>query len=148
MTKFPLKLAAQWRQIYIPLLIGAVLGQGYSWLQGGSFSVPSVELMAVAAFYVGYMHLFHPMRAGASGLRLINGWGMRRQVAWESIVEVRHARQFGLLPSFRVLSDNGNVYWISSEIANLAGLHALATQYGGPEHPLALALATPQYALR
>jgi hypothetical protein len=149
MTKFPIKPTALWRQIYPALLVGALLSRGYDWLMGGQFSLPNMLLlMGFASFYVVYSHLFYPMLAGPSGLRLINGWGLRRSVAWADIVEVRHARQFGIIPSLRVRCANGRVYWIGTEVSNLAELYALATESGGPDHPLALALATPQYALR
>jgi hypothetical protein len=148
MTKFPLKISALWRQIYPALMVGGCLGQGYEWLRGGTFHLPNLMMiMGVAVLFVLYMRLIHPTMAGGTGLKLINGWGLRRPVAWDEIIEVRHARQFGFIPSLRIVASKGRVYWIGTEIGNLAELHALATTYGGPQHPLATALATPQYAL-
>lgn len=148
MKKFPLKPAALWRHIYPTLLVCAIIGQGVDWLRGDQFSMPSMlPLMVTSVCYVLFMHVFSPTLAGTSGLRLINIWGLRRAVAWDEIVDVRNQRRFHWIPSLRVRCANGRVYWIDTEAANLAELYALAAQSGGPQHPLALALATPLYAL-
>ncbi len=149
MTKFPIKLPALWRQIYPALLIAAIVGQGYEWLQGGSFNLTRVMpmLMAASVFYVLHMYWFCPTLAGVAGLKLINGWGWRRRVAWSEIVEVHQARRLKCIPSLRVVCASGQVYWFDTEIANLAKLHSIALEAGGPEHPLVMALSTPQYAL-
>lgn len=148
MTKFPLKLSALWRQIYPALLLGALTSQVIEWLRGNPFSLPSMfPLMAMATVYVLYSHWLYPPMAGPNGLSLLNMWGARRPIAWDEVSEVRLARQYGIYPSLRVRNKQGQVYWIGTDCTRLADLHALAERHGGPQHPLALALATPLYAL-
>jgi hypothetical protein len=148
MTKFPLKLSALWRQIYPALLAGALLSQAIEWMRGNPFSLPSMfNLMALATAYVLYSHWLYPTMAGPAGLSLLNMWGRRHAVPWDAISDVRLARQYFIYPSLRVRCNKGRVYWIGTDCARLAELHALATRHGGPQHPLALALSTPLYAL-
>ncbi len=148
MTKFPLKLTALWRQIYPALLIGAFFSQAVEWLRGNPFNVPSMfPVMALTTVAVLYSHWLYPTMAGPAGLRLLTWWGTRQPVAWDEVSEVRLARQLGIYPSMRVRCKKGRVYWIGTDCAHLNKLHALAEQYGGPHHPLTLALATPLYSL-
>jgi hypothetical protein len=148
MQSFPTRLPALWRQAFPGLTAGAVAASGWSWLEGEAFSWPQTwPLMLLAAVLVLAMYQLLPTRAGPEGLVLNNAWGGRGRVAWEDIVEARHARLFPLLPAIRVRTQQGRVYWIPRETQNLPGLHTLARSRGGPEHPLTRALEVPMYQL-
>jgi hypothetical protein len=148
MDKFPIKITALWRQVFPALMLGGVLGQGAAWWRGQSLSLPnSLPIMAFAAVIVVALHAFYPTLAGPNGLGLMNRWGLRRRVTWGDIFEVRLVRQYGMYPSLRIRCAHGGVYWIAMDSANLPQLYALALRHGGPDHPLAIALATPLYAL-
>lgn len=148
MQNFPVRLPALWRQAFPGLMAGAVASRAWAWLHGEPFSWPqSLPLMAVAALVVVCIHLLQPNQAGPEGLVLGTSWGWRRQVAWEDIVEARHARLFPFQHAIRLCDRQGRVYWLPRETQDLAGLHRLALARGGPAHPLTLALEVPMYRL-
>ena len=148
MERFPVKLMALWRLTFASCMFGALAAQPLRWLEGRQLSwPPTLFLMAAAAGGVLLAYLFQPTEAGPRGLRLMSLWGYRRDLRWDELVEVRHARFYGLQPAFRLVTRDGRVHWIARDTRNLPRLYALAREFGGPTHPLVLSLQTPLYAV-
>jgi hypothetical protein len=148
MKPFPVKIPTLWRQAFPGLLMGGVVARCIEWTQGQAFSLPNtLPMMAVAAVLVAVAYFFQPTLAGAAGLKLMSAWGFRRQVAWHDIQSVTLARLFWVQPSLKLTDGAGRAHWIARDTKDLRGLHALALQHGGKDHPLTRALETPLFHL-
>jgi len=145
---FPVKIPTLWRQAFPGLVLGALVARINLWIQGEPFSLPStLPLMGLAAVVVVVVYFFQPTLCGASGLKVMGTWGFRRHVAWPEIREVSFSRLYHLQPSLKLIDGHGRAHWIARDTKDLRGLHALAKQFGGPSHPLTVALETPLFQL-
>lgn len=148
MKSFPVKIPTLWRQAFPGLVFGAIVGRLSLWVQGQPFSLPgTLPLMVIAAAMVAVMYYFQPTLAGPKGVKAMSNWGFRKQVSWSDIQSVHFARWYFLQPSLKLVDRNGSTYWIAKDTKDLGELHAMVVQYGGADHPLALALETPLHAL-
>ncbi|MBL8515182.1 MAG: hypothetical protein JNJ55_14405 [Betaproteobacteria bacterium] len=144
---FPVKLPTLWRQAFPACLMGAVVGRTLAWMNGAAFSLPNtLPLMVMAAVLVALVYFLQPTLAGPEGVKSMNAWGFRRQIAWADIQSVSFGRYYVLQPSFKLVSKDGATCWIARDSRNLPGLHQMALRHGGPDHPLTKALETPLYA--
>lgn len=145
---FPIKIPALWRQVFPSLLLGAMIARVWDWAQGQPFSLPeTVPVMLGTAAFVSITYLLQPTLCGASGVTAMTLWGFRRHVSWGDIQTAALARYFIVQPSFKLTDGQGRTYWIARDTQNLAGLHALAREHGGPDHSLTRVLETPAYRL-
>lgn len=148
MQAFPPKILALWRQAYLGLVVGGLIARPSQWAQGEPFSLPSsLPLMAIAAAMVVLMYFLQPTLCGPTGLKFITHWGYRHHLKWSDVAAVSLARAFFVQPSLKIQNSRGRVHSIARDTKNLKGLHALAIQHAGPDHPLVQALVTPLYAL-
>jgi hypothetical protein len=143
-TSFRVKVPALWRQVFpIGLLITALF-RGASWLRGEPFSWPStLPLALTAGLVVMAFYFLRATQAGADGLKLLSRLGHRRFVSWADVSEVSFGHRQPLEPNFRVTDRQRRVHWIPRHTKDLRLLQKLASQFGGPDHVLALMLETP-----
>lgn len=143
-SRFPVKLAALWRQVFPIGVLVAAISAASRWLAGQPFSWPSTLPLAVAAaIVVAALHMIRPVEVDPRGIRLLHRLGFRRLVPWSSISEVRFGYRLPLEPGFRVTDNRGRVLWLPRHTMRLRELQRLSALYGGEDHPLALALETP-----
>jgi hypothetical protein len=148
LKSFPVKIPTLWRQAFPGLVLGALVARVNLWVQGEPFSLPNtLPLMGVAAVVVITIYFFQPTLCGASGLKVMNGWGIRKFVAWPEIGQVTLGRLYFIQPSLKLTDLQGRTFWIARDTKDLLGLHTLAVKYGGSSHPLTLALETPLFRL-
>jgi hypothetical protein len=148
--RLPTRLPVLWRMTVLSLSLGVLMARLWDFAQGRPFSgVPTLAVTAMAVPMVASMYLLMAGRAGERGMRLFDGWGWPRQVAWDDIVDVQLRRWPALVfaPALAIRSRQGRVYWLPRESAGLGELHALVQRAAGPDHPLARALQTPLHRL-
>jgi hypothetical protein len=144
--RLPTRLPLLWRMAVLSLTLGAVTGRAWDWTQGRPFdTVPTWLVMAVAVPMVLIMYFWMAGRAGAKGLRLVDAWGLAREIAWDDIEDVSLRRWPMMLfaPSLAIRSRRGRVFWLPRDSQGLGDLHALALREAGAAHPLVKALETP-----
>ncbi len=143
-TTFRVKLTALWRQVFpIGLLMTALLRIG-AWLNGETFSWPSTLPLSISAgLVVLIFYVLRPTQASADGLKLLSRLGHRRFVAWADIAQVNFGHRQPLEPAFRITDVQGRLHWIPRHTQDMRTLQQMATKFGGPNHPVAVALATP-----
>lgn len=148
--RLPTRLPLLWRVMVLGLTIGALFARGLAWMQGEPFrGVPSQFILAMAAPSVLIWYLALAAYAGPAGLKLFDGWGFPRRVAWDELRSARLARWPYMLwvPAIRVELADGRVRWLPRETQCLGELHAMAQARLGADHPLVRTLETPMYRL-
>lgn len=148
--RLPTRLPLLWRVMMLSLTLGALLAQGWDWLEGKPFGgVPTGFVTAIAVPSVLLWYFGLAARAGEAGLKLFDPWGFPRRVAWDEIASAELGRWPYLLfaPSLRIVLRDGRVRWLPRETQGLGELHALAARVAGAGHPLVQALQTPLHRL-
>ena len=102
-----------------------------------------MPLAVVTGLIVLLFHLLRPVQAGPEGMKLLSRLGHRRFVAWADVSEVSFGHRQPLEPAFRLTDRQGGVHWIPRHTRHLRVLQRMAVQFGGIDHPLAVALVTP-----
>jgi hypothetical protein len=148
--RLPMRLPLLWRMAVLSITAGVVSARLWAWSQGEAFGrLPTHIVPLVALPWVAVMYGLMQARAGEAGLRLFDGWGIWRRVAWDEVVEVGLARWPAMLfaPALAIRTRDGRRHWLARDSGGLAALHALALRHGGPAHPLVRALETPLHRL-
>lgn len=147
-NSYRVKIPTLWHQASQGLLLGAVAARLSQWLQGAPFSWPdTLPFMGFTAVAVTIVYFFQPTKCGPQGLMAMTPWGVRRHVAWDQIKEVTFGRLYLLQPSLKLIDAQGRTFWISRDTKDLRGLHTDSMKFGGPLHPLTVALQTPLFEL-
>lgn len=148
MKPFRVKIPTLWHQASQGLFLGALIARLQSLARGEAFSLPDeLPLMAMTAVAVIVAYFLQPTMAGKPGIKAMTFWGFRRQVPWPEIASVTFARLYYMQPSLKLTDRQGRSYWIARDTKDLPGLHAMAIEFGGVDHPLTRALETPMHAL-
>lgn len=148
--RLPTRLPVLWRVTVLSLTLGVLTARVIDWAQGRPFgSVPTLLVMALAVPMVLLLYAGMAARAGEAGLRLFDGWGWPRRLAWGDVAEVQLQRWPALLyaPSLKLKTHDGRTFWLPRDSGGLDALHALALRCAGRAHPLVRALETPLHRL-
>lgn len=148
--RLPTRLPLLWRVMVLGLTLGALLARGLAWMEGEPFrGVPSHFIVALAVPSVLVWYLALAAHAGPAGMKLFDGWGFPRRVAWEEMHSAGLARWPYMLwvPAIKVVLADGRVRWLPRETQRLGALHAMARARLGADHPLVRTLETPMHQL-
>ena len=148
--RLPTRPALLWRVMVLGLTMGALLARVLAWMDGDPFrGVPSLFIMALAVPSVLLWYVALAAHAGPAGMKLFDGWGLPRRVAWEDLRAASLARWPYMLyaPALKVELADGRVRWLPRETQRLGELHKMALARLGAEHPFVRALETPLHRL-
>lgn len=144
--KFYIHPIALWRLMFPAAIAGVASAKLVFWLVDLPFPWPATLLLAaVIAPLVGLACLLQPVQAERTGLRLSSASGLRRSISWDEISASRPAKQYGLMPGYRLTLTDGKVFWIPRATCRMPQLYDWICRHAGVEHPLACAMRLPLY---
>ena len=147
-ARFPMKPVALWRIGASSALIGGLCAAAHNWLTGGEFAWPKTVVVAAGAGMVTFIGYFlQPTLLQGERLYVSNSFGFRQWLALADIERVT-MQKFWMHPCMRIVAREGKVYWLMRETVRLDEMHAAIVAQSGAQHPLAVALSTPLYALK
>jgi hypothetical protein len=120
------------------LVVFFVFNVSYHLLIGGVVAIGAGEV--IAALLVWFFVTGIKVYAGPAGLRGHTFWGRSRKFAWSDIRSVRPINILGMKYLRVFPGEPGAPLWIPLFMATPARFGFVVRQYGGPEHPLAVAL--------